>query len=212
MFVDIVFPKGNEAHYFKVARRLGTKALCFAYPYDKSFKARTSSLKAVKEVNVYFAALLRPSEAMRQVKLRANAKPDLLIVRSSKYNREIIDRGEVDLIYDFEAHPGSDSLMQKKSNLNHIMAKKAYENGIMLGINISSLNKAKLQERIRYMGRISQNLNLASKYKMQITAFSGATKPGELRSFTDMFSLIDALSKVSLARSSLRSEVFNRLK
>lgn len=212
MFADIVFPKGNEREYIKVAEKLGIRAVVFAYMYDQDFNTKSIQVKPTKSVSVFFAGLIRSAVAAKGIKACKGRKPDLSLVRSSKFNREIIDRGQVDLIYDYAVHPGNDSLMQKKSNLNHIMAKKCYDNGIILGVNANSLILAPKKDRIKYFGRIQQNLMLAQKYDVQVTVFSGAKRPMLMRSFTDMFSLLQAISRKDLSKSQIRKVLYNRIK
>lgn len=212
MFIDIVFPKNNEKELITRARELSIKGLCFSYPYDHDFKQRATSIPHDKGVNVFCAGLLRSSIAMNGNIKMQGIKPEVFLTRSSKYNREVLDKASADIIFDYEAHPGPDSIAQRRSNFNHILARVAEKNGVVLGINLNTLLKCGKMNRQKYMGRIKQNLMLSRKYKCDYCIFSGASKPSEMRGPMDMLSLLESMAGFNFNRIQVQSTLHRLIK
>ena len=205
MFVDAVFPQGNEADLLQAAAEFGIRGMCFLYPHDRDFKNRSSSAPRTGKISVFVGALLRPSKPERP-------SPGILrAARGSKLNRQLIEHGQIDLLYDAEAHPGNDSLHQRSSGLDHVMARLMAEKGIVLGINLRTLRMAGPVERSRLFGRITQNLALAKKYKTQVTILSGAQEPHEMRGQRDLLSLVDILAPGGMSARQVKGALHWRL-
>jgi len=108
-----------------------------------------------------------------------------LIVMHKTPGRDIFER-KVDCAFELECTQFKDSVNAKNSGLNQVTAKLALKNKILIGFSFSSL----LQKRSVRIGRMKQNIKLCRKYKLPAVVASFARKPYELRSESDLKSLM----------------------
>src|SRR3989344_342820 len=105
--IDIVFSGQNEEEFVKIVERLGYTGLCFFY----------RELKQVHKAN------LEKMQAKTKVKLyTASSDP-----------RQILESRSIDMVFGMESSNERDSMIQKKSGLNHILCAIAKEKNKMVG-------------------------------------------------------------------------------
>ena len=61
MFVDVVFPNGNEKEFIELAPRLGYGGLCFVYPYDRNvykYEEKIKKLQRNSKLKLYYGFIV----------------------------------------------------------------------------------------------------------------------------------------------------------
>jgi len=174
--IDICFPKNNEQEFIKIAERLGTKNILFVYEDANKF------YKKEENINV-FNALITSAKNVE----KARNKSDLIMVKSDGINdRLMFEKTKPDLIFCLEETQKKDFMHQRASGLNHIHARLANQNKIIIGFSFSSILNKEGAERSRIIGRIMQNINLCRKFKVKTCIASFTQHPFELRSLHDL--------------------------
>ena len=116
------------------------------------------------------------------------------IVKSSERDRNLIEKKQVDGIYDFELNEFKDKTHYRESGINQVIAKLMSTNKVEYIINFQTLLKANPLRRANIFGRIMQNLRICKKYKVKVGIYSFASNPMELRNPKDMEALLKVLS------------------
>lgn len=111
---------------------------------------------------------------------KGNFKVDALIV-SDKGTRKNFENKNIKMLFDLENVPGRDALHQRKSGLNHILAKIAFEKKKIIGFNFSNILNSDDEKRALLLGRMRQNVKLCRKYDVKMFLGSFASDPYELR-------------------------------
>jgi len=174
MFIDIVFPDNNEAEFLKIAKILGTRALCFVYTKpQKSGQEHTGILAKVADLK------------------KISGKSDLTLIESPQDNREMFQRKGIDIVYNLEPNSARDSVNAKNSGLNQVTAKLANKNKIMIGFSFSSLLNT--TKRAIFIGKMKQNIRLCRKFRCNAVVASFAKRPYDMRSESNLKSLMIAL-------------------
>lgn len=182
--IDIVFPKNNEQEFIKIAEKLGTKKLCFAYNFNEFNKIE-------KKPGFFYAVIARPDE-LRKIK---NA--DLVIVKSSPENRKVLESKRVDILFELENDPAKDFMHHRNSGLNQVLCAIAHKNKVIIAFSFNSILNSR--EPAKILGRMMQNAMLCRKFKVETAVASFATTPYEMRSLNDMkaFAAVAGLSRAS---------------
>lgn len=176
---DIVCPNKNEEKFVEIATKLDTKIM-FCYEFSKDFdKIKKENWEKYKIRTACFVN----SKNMQKI------KADLLIYKADKDFQRVIESGFIDLIIDLENLNEKDGMFQRNSGLNQVLAKVMTKKQIKLGFNFSNI-KTKTHLAL---GRWSQNLKLAKKYKIDTQIATFATKPFEMKSTKDLKSVLTIL-------------------
>ncbi len=173
---DVVFPEGNEKEFISMASRLGYNGLCFVYGSADDLIKSKEKLKKSK-LKLFFG-LKQKSK---------NKCYDLVAAKASGKSREMLERKEVDIVYDFENSLKADYIHHRASGLNQVLCKIARENNVAVGFSVSSILNSKQKPLL--LGRIKQNIRLCRKYKVKMVIASFSSKPYELRAVHDLVSL-----------------------
>lgn len=219
MFTDIVFPAGNEPMFVELAKRLSIGGLCFCYPFvpkgnHEELKNRIKELQDKTDIMLSFGLLVRPNDSMK-----ARALADLIIVKAytNADSRPLLEKKEIDLIYELEGSTKNDPMHYRFSGLNQVHCAIARESEMIIGLSFSMLLNAERRRRCLLMGRFNQNIRFCRKYKVNIAFASFAKSPYEMRARQEMFSLARTLgmtpgdAQLSLDMTSKRIEE-NRLR
>ncbi len=195
MFTDIVFPEGNEMEFIELSERLSIRGLCFCYPFSPKgdYKGQLENIKKLQEktnVRLSFGLLTRPNDSMK-----ARQLSDLLIVKAipTADNRPIIEKKEIDLIFELEGSPKKDPMHYRYSGMNQVQCAVAKESEMIIGFSFSMLLNSERIRRSALMGRFNQNIRLCRKYKVNTAFASFAREPYELRAEHEMLSLARTL-------------------
>jgi ribonuclease P/MRP protein subunit RPP1 len=95
------------------------------------------------------------------------------------------------LVFSLEEKGRKDFMHQRGSGLDHILAKLAHQNNIILGFSLNSIINSNKRNVI--LGRIMQNIKLCRKYKVKTVIGSFTQNPMEMRSPQDIVSLFTTL-------------------
>jgi len=170
MYCDIVFPKNNEKKFIAVAEKLGIKKLCFVY-----------KLKDFKKHDRYYSGIY--VDKVNDIR-KARKMADLILCPSE---RKFFERDEVDVILDVEKSTFSDRMHYRESGLNQVFAK------ILKGAIAFSFSNLLDKDRIKFMGRIMQNVKIVRKYKTKTIIASFAKDPYHMRPAADLATLFSVL-------------------
>jgi RNase P/RNase MRP subunit p30 len=111
------------------------------------------------------------------------------LVESSDSDREVLESGRADMIFNLENQKRQDFLHHRNSGVNHIHAKLASDNTVTLGFSFTNILQEK-KRRARLIGRIMQNIRLARKFKTKTVFASFAKSPYAMRAWRDMISAL----------------------
>lgn len=168
---DIVFPKGNEAEFIVMAKRLGFLGLICVYEKKADFS---------KDPFVQNALLVRPD----QVRSAQSAKV-LTVCRAS---REALERG-ADIVFGFEVFEGKDKMHYRESGLNQVFCKIAAQKNVQVSFSAEAIIESSGQARAVLLGRMMQNFVLCRKFKARVRIASFASSPYHMRAPAELASL-----------------------
>ncbi len=129
----------------------------------------------------------------KDLRFLVNKKESLLIVLGSKFNREVLDLKNIDILLNPEKGVKEDFLNARNSGLNQVLLGLAKKNNIAIGINFNEILKSRSVERAKLLGRISQNIALCRKYKVKMVLGSFASNEFEMRAPKDFISFLITL-------------------
>ncbi|MBT7101936.1 hypothetical protein HN935_00305 [archaeon] len=102
--------------------------------------------------------------------------------RSGGFNRRVVESLKIDCLVSPESGDRKDSLKQRDSGLNHVVAKAAKAKGIEVVIDFDSLVEMKGKEKALGLARIMQNVKICRRAKCGIKIW-GSVDEKALRSF-----------------------------
>jgi|TARA_B100002003_G_C14113755_1_gene535719 RNase P/RNase MRP subunit p30 len=198
--IDIVIPRDNEKEFISIAEKLGYKELMFLYSLNAFQNKKTFENKKIKAK----IGILADSRNIYNLKNKLKDKKTLIAVKSFGNDREIIEKSYADLIFSIESVGHKDFIHQRGSGLNHVMCKLAKEKKVSIGFSFNSILKS--NKKYEILGRISQNIKLCRKYKVQSRIASFASKPYEMRAPSDLINFFVVLGMTPKeAQDSLKS-------
>ena len=193
MFVDLVLSKDNEKEFIGLAGKLKSEGLCFIY----SFKTREDFLKKNEQIKKLqqktkiklFSGLIADFKNIVKAKKLSN----IVIYKSTGNDRQVIEKSKRSIVFGLEIIAARDSMHSRNSGLNQILCKLANKNNIIIGFSFSSLLNADGKLRSQILGRLMQNIRLCRKYKVKTAISSFAEKPYDMRSCSDLKSVLISL-------------------
>ena len=108
--------------------------------------------------------------------------------------RQFLETRNIDMVFGMESTSERDSIIQKKSGLNHILCAIASEKEKMIGFDFSQLISSSGHRKAVLLGRMMQNIRLCRKYKVKTAIASFASKPLKMRNRYDVSALFSMLS------------------
>lgn len=102
----------------------------------------------------------------RQIK--ASEKPIIVEAQDDNFNRKILEYGRFDVLLSPEKGQRKDSLRQRDSGLNHVLAKIAAKNHVSIGIDLIEISKLPKKEKAVRLARIKQNIPVCRKAKTNL--------------------------------------------
>ncbi len=82
-------------------------------------------------------------------------------------NRKILEKEKGDILLINQAGR-KDKQKQRDSGFNHVLAKIAKKNNIIIGINFDEIINAKAKNKAEILARIKQNISLCNKNKLKM--------------------------------------------
>lgn len=111
------------------------------------------------------------------------------IAKDNQFNRRALETLKINYLISPEKAGQKDTLKQRESGLNHVLAKIAKENNISILIDISYLKNLDKKKKAQALSRIMQNITICKKTNtnIKITDLEKQTSPKQLQSI--LFSL-----------------------
>lgn len=89
-------------------------------------------------------------------------------------NRQVLEKEKIDMLL-LSQSKRKDFLKQRNSGFNHVLAKIAKKNNVIIGINLDEIIEAKSKQKSEILARIKQNIKLCNKNKLKMK-FYGKSK------------------------------------
>lgn len=161
MFVDLCYPSGDESRFLDIAKRLGTKKLCFIYPSAKLAKNKPCAIEVQKK--------------------QVNCQPGTILLTGNTSRAKLNDK-HILIYYGFESNSKKDKTHYRNSGLDQVSLALMKSKYYAFSPNriLNSADPAIL------FGRISQNARLMKKYKTNLLLASLAETPEELRPLDEL--------------------------
>ncbi len=125
------------------------------------------------------------------IKSNKNLKSKKLavIAKDNQFNRRALETLNINYLISPEKAGQKDTLKQRESGLNHVLAKIANEKQISIIIDISYLKNLDKKKKAQALARIMQNINICKKTNtnIKITDLKNQSNPKQLQSI--LFSL-----------------------
>lgn len=173
--IDIVFPEQNEEEFISMAEKLGYDSLCFFYRELKpAYMAHIEHLQEKTGIRLYTA-----SSDVRKI------RPDIIITRTSD-PRQWLEGRKTDMVYGMESSKEKDTIVQKRSGLNHILCSIAKQKDKIICFDFGTILHSSGSRRAVLIGRTKQNIRLCRKYKVNTAIASFAHDPLDMRNPADI--------------------------
>jgi len=105
--------------------------------------------------------------------LEGSGKKIFVVGRDDVFNRRVLETIKIDYLVSVEGGVRRDSLKQRDSGFNHVMARIAKEKGIGIVIDFEEVVKLKGKERALRLGRIMQNVRVCRRVGCGIKILGG---------------------------------------
>ncbi len=119
-------------------------------------------------------------KARKQIKENKN-KEIIFSSDDDELNRKILEKEKINLLLLNQAGR-KDFQKQRNSGLNHVLAKLAKKNEVIIGINLDEIISLEGKEKARILSRVVQNIKLCNKNKLKMK-FITLNKNNERNSF-----------------------------
>ena len=105
-------------------------------------------------------------------KIRKNSdKKIIFISQSDELNRKILEKEKISYLL-INLNLRKDSLKQRDTGFNHVLAKIAKKSNIGIAINLDEIILSNSKEKAKIISRIIQNIKLCNKNKIKMKFFS----------------------------------------
>lgn len=169
--MDIVIPNNNEDAFAAMAEKLGTRQLLFLYSMQNFKSGKNSAILCIP----------------KQLK-EAKKKTQFVFVRAEPDVRKLVEQKPY-AVFGFEYLENKDSFHQRRSGMDHVLAKIMADTDVVYAFSFSDLMNAPLYMQPIILGRFYQNLMLAKKYKVKVIIASFASEPLMMRTEKDLMCL-----------------------
>ena len=189
MKVDIVFPNNNEEKLIETAEKLDWNGLCFAYRFQQNIsllEEKTEKLRQKTKLKLFIGAAADSKDIQKAKNIF-----DLVIIKSTENDQQILEKSNPDLIFGMELTAKRDYSHFRQSGLNQVLCRLANKKNIIFAMPLSIILKS--EDKPKILGRIMQNITLCRKFKANLAFCSFAENPYEMKSSNDLMSLAIAL-------------------
>lgn len=185
MFFD--FHVHGNVQLAKEAKRLGYDGVALIQSSKNYNNEDLNNLTEIEDDFKIFKGIeifaKNPDDLKKKVQ-KFRPKVDVLIVNGGniKINRAACENPRVDIL----AHPYKN---RRDSGINHILAKKAFENEVAIEFSINSMIKTYSSVRVKTLSQFRQIMNLQQKFKFPLIIGSNAHSIYDLRTPQDIIAL-----------------------
>ncbi len=120
-----------------------------------------------------------------------------VLAREDNFNRRMLETCKINYLVSVEGGYRKDTLKQRDSGLNHVLAKIAKQKNISIVINFSEISKTRQKQRAILLSRIMQNIKICRKAGCRLNMATFAEKKQELRNQHDLKSFAFSLGMSS---------------
>ena len=103
--------------------------------------------------------------------------------RDDAFNRRAIETLKINYLVNPEVSPKKDTLKQRDSGINHVVAKEAARKNISFVIDMNYITSLKDEEQARVLARIIQNIKICRRAKCGIKLFTKSKDEKGISSF-----------------------------
>jgi len=108
------------------------------------------------------------NEARKKIKeIKAQGKPAVFTSDDDELNRKILEKENINILL-INQKGRRDSLKQRGSGFNQVLAKLAKKKSVILGINLDEILSAGEEEKAEIIARVRQNVKLCKKNKLKM--------------------------------------------
>lgn len=100
--------------------------------------------------------------------LKGKKKILAVLGRDDHFNRRVIETLKIKYLVSPEIEEKKDTIKQRDSGLNHVIAKESSKKGIILVISISEIIKLDKERKALRLSRIAQNIKICKRAKCEI--------------------------------------------
>ncbi len=115
--------------------------------------------------------------------------PKIILAQNDEFNRKLLEYGNFNILLSPEAGQRKNKIRQIDSGLNHVLAKIAHKNNIMIGIDLESIKKLEPKQKAERLSKIRQNIKICRKAKTKI-----AIKTSSIKEATSLMQSLGASS------------------
>ncbi|MEA3248452.1 MAG: RNase P subunit p30 family protein [Nanoarchaeota archaeon] len=148
---------------------------------DSIFLKKIKSKSEILKTNNCDGYLIEASESeARKIieSLKGKEKIIAIIGGDSLFNRRAIETLRIDYLISPERGSKNDSLKQRDSGLNYVVAKEAAKKDVSVVIDFSDMSRLQGKEKALRLSRLIQNIKVCRKAKcsIKIASFAGNVK------------------------------------
>lgn len=187
MFMDAVFPRGNEQAFAEMAAKLGIRSLLFLYRQGDRMPAFQHALHP--HVRIWQGLY---AEGARCASLRRDPL-GLAVALAPAKSEAVIEQGSADAVFSLERASRPDGMHYRFSGLNHVRCAEARDRRVLIGLSLSDLLAAQGRRRAVLLGRMAQNIRICAKLCTPMAVASLASSPWGLWPEQEVRSLLIAL-------------------
>lgn len=174
------------------------------------FFKKINSKSGITEDNIDGYLIDSDEKEIRRIldTLKAKKQKKIIAVqgKDDEFNRRIIETTKVNFLVSPEFNPGSDTLKQRDSGINHVVAKAAAKNKISLIIDFSRISKlADKKEKAKILARVMQNLKVCRRANCQMKIATFAERKEDQRSERELKAFLFSLGASSQQTSEATS-------
>ena len=105
-----------------------------------------------------------------------------MLGRSGGFNRRVVETLKIDYLVSPELGDRKDSLKQRDSGLNHVVAKEMAKRKVVMVVDFDSVAEMKGKDKALRLARIMQNVKICRRAKCGIRIWGGVDEKA-LKSF-----------------------------
>lgn len=166
------------------------------------FLKEISSKKEIEKEEDVDGYLINSSEKeirsiLSSLSSKKEKKKIFVKAKDDSFNRRIIETCKIDYLVSPELNQTKDSLKQRDSGLNHVLAKEAAKRKIGIVINFSEIKNLDKQNKSKIISKIIQNIQICRKTKSDLKIASFAKSEKEINSEEELKSFLFSLGSSS---------------
>ena len=108
--------------------------------------------------------------------LKGSGKKIGVVGGDDAFNRRVVESLKIDYLISPERGNKKDSLKQRDSGINHVVAKEMAKRGVVLVVDFAEISNLKGKEKALRLERVIQNIKICRKAKCKIEVWGSEDK------------------------------------